>query len=79
MLVSVGCFNFLLSSFCLLCEDSTSPLVKFKSVQTLLKITHIAHRKSYLVIICPNSHEKLTKNKIMSSSSQFKHCSESLI
>ena len=27
MLVSVGCFNFLLSSFCSLCEDSRSPLV----------------------------------------------------
>ena len=26
------------------------------------RITHLAHRKSYLVIICPNSHEKLTKN-----------------
>ena len=26
----------------------------------LLRITHLAHRKSYLVIICSNSHEKLT-------------------
>ena len=25
---------------------------------------HSAHRKSYLVIICPNSHEKLTKSEI---------------
>ena len=25
-------------------------------------ITHLAHRKSYMVIICPNSHEKLTKS-----------------
>ena len=24
----------------------------------MLRITHLAHRKSYLVIICPNSHEK---------------------
>ena len=29
--------------------------VKFKLVRTLLRITHLAHRKSYLVIICPNS------------------------
>ena len=34
------------------------------SVQTLLRITHLAHRKSYIVIICSNSHEKLTKIKI---------------
>ena len=27
----------------------------------LLKITHMASRKSCLVIICPNSYEKLTK------------------
>ena len=38
--------------------------VKFKSVRTLLRITHLAHRKSYLVIICPNSHEKFTKSEI---------------
>ena len=38
--------------------------VKFNSVRTLLRITHIAHRKSYLVIICPNSPEKLTKSEI---------------
>ena len=30
-------------------------------VRTLLRITRLAHRKSYLIIICPNSHEKLTK------------------
>ena len=29
--------------------------------------------------ICPNSHEKLTKGEIRSSSSRFEHCSESLI
>ena len=34
---------------------------------------------SYLVIICPNSHEKLTKSEIRSSSSRFEHFSESLI
>ena len=27
---------------------------KFKSVRTLLRITHLAYTKSYLVIICPN-------------------------
>ena len=27
-------------------------------VWTLLRITHLAHRKSYLVIISPNTHEK---------------------
>ena len=32
---------------------------------TLLKITCLTHKKSYLVIICPNSHEKLTKIEIM--------------
>ena len=53
--------------------------IKIRSVQTLLRITHLAHRKSYLVIICPNSHEKLTKSEIRSSSSLFEHCSESII
>ena len=33
--------------------------VKLQSVQTLLKITHLASRNLYLVIICPNSYEKL--------------------
>ena len=45
----------------------------------LCQIAHLAHRKSYLVIICPNSHGKLTKSEIMSSSSRFEHCSEPLI
>ena len=30
-------------------------------------------------VIGPNAHEKLTKREIRSSSSRFKHCSESLI
>ena len=30
----------------------------------MLRITRLAHRKSYLVIICPNLHEKLTKIEI---------------
>ena len=59
--------------------DQKWNLVKFKSVRTLLRIIHLAHRKSYLVIICPNSHEKLTKSEIRSSSSRFEYCLESLI
>ena len=47
-------------------------LLLLESVQTLLKITHLATRKPYLVIICPNSHEKLTKIKIRSSWTQSK-------
>ena len=38
-----------------------SKLGQVESVRTLLKITHLATKKSYLVIICPNSHEKFTK------------------
>ena len=37
------------------------------SVRTLLKITHLVSRKSYLVIVCPNSREKWTKSEIRSS------------
>ena len=37
-----------------------------KSEISFAKNTHLAHRKSYLVIIGPNSHEKLTKSEIMS-------------
>ena len=44
---------------------------------TLLEITHLASWKSYLVVICHNSHEKLTK--IRSSWIQFEHSSESLL
>ena len=39
--------------------------VKLEFVQTLLRITRLTHKKSYLLIICPNSHEKLTKTEIM--------------
>ena len=42
-----------------------------------LKIICLASRKSYLVIIGTNSHEKFTKIEIRSSWSQF--CSESLV
>ena len=38
--------------------------VKLESVRTLLKITRLAYRKSYLAIIGPNSHEKLTKYEL---------------
>ena len=47
--------------------DQNWNYVKFKSVRTLLRITHLTHRKSYLVIICPNSHEKLTASVIRSN------------
>ena len=40
---------------------------KLESVRTLLKITCLAHRKSYLVFICSNSHGQLTKSEIRSS------------
>ena len=41
--------------------------VKLESVQTLLRMTSLAHRKSYVVIVCANSCQKLTKNEIGSS------------
>ena len=50
-----------------------------ESVWTLLRITLLVHWKSYLIIICPNSHDKFTKSEIRSSWSRFKHCSESLV
>ena len=50
-----------------------------KSVRTLLRITHLTHRKSYWVFFCPSSHEKLTKSEIRSILSQFEHCSVSLV
>ena len=45
--------------------------VKLESVQTLLRITRLAHRKSYLIIISPNSLENLVKSKIRSNWSLF--------
>ena len=48
--------------------------VKLESVRTLLQITYLTSRKAYLVIICLNSYEKLTKIKIRSSWSRFEHC-----
>ena len=51
-------------------------LTKRKSRSIASQITNIASRKSYLVIILPNSYQKLTKSKIRSSWSRFKHRSE---
>ena len=53
--------------------------VKLKSVRTLLRITCLADKKSYVVIICASSFQKLTKSEIGSSWSRFEHCSESLL
>ena len=53
--------------------------VKLELVRTLLRITRLVHRKSYLIIILPNSHENFTKNEISSSWSRFEHYSESLL
>ena len=44
--------------------NSHEKLTKLESVRTLLRITHIGHKKSYLDIICFKSHEKLTKCEI---------------
>ena len=41
--------------------------VKLKSAQILLRIACLADRKSYMVIICDNSCEKLTKSENVSS------------
>ena len=41
--------------------------VKLKSVRTLLRIACLADRKSYVVIICDSSCEKLAKIEIRSS------------
>ena len=43
------------------------PKVKLGEVgigKNIAKITHPASKKSYLVIICPNSYEELTKSEI---------------
>ena len=49
-----------------------------KSRSIASQITNLASRKTYLVIILPNSYQKLTKSKIRSSWSGFEHCSKSL-
>ena len=64
--------------------------IKLELVRTLLRITRLAHKKSYMIIICPNLHEKLTKVKLGQvevglnisqnhSSSLFELCSETLV
>ena len=56
------------------------PKVKLIQVgisSSIAQITHLASGKSYLVIICHNSHTKLTNIEIRSSWSRFEHCSES--
>ena len=50
--------------------DQKRKCIKLKSVQILLKIAGLAHMKSYVVIICVNSCEKLTKSENVSSWSQ---------
>ena len=47
--------------------DQKRNQVKLESVRTLLKITRLVYMKSYLAIIGPNSHGKLTKYKIRPS------------
>ena len=47
--------------------DQNQNYVKLESVRTLLIITHLDHWKSYLVIICPNVQEQLTKSKLRQS------------
>ena len=42
---------------------SLPKVIKLKSVQILLKITGLAHRKSYVVIICANAVKSLPKEK----------------
>ena len=54
----------------------------FKSVQTLLKFTHLTSGKSSglpMDIISHNSHEDSTKCAIKSGWSRFNHCSKSLV
>ena len=73
-------------------SSKTAPLCKMlkQSENESWRITHLAigsHiwslfapiHMQYMVIICPNSHEKLTKSEIRSSSNRLENCSESLI
>ena len=55
------------------------PKVNLGHVQVGSNIAQNHSSSPQEVIICPNSHEKLTKIEIRSSSSRFKHCSELLI
>ena len=47
--------------------DKKRNWVKLKSVRTLLRIACLTDRKSYVVIMCTSSCEKLTKGEIGSS------------
>ena len=44
--------------------DQKWKCIKLKSVQTLLKIACLAHRESYVVIICANSFKSWLQNKV---------------
>ena len=46
-------------------SSKTAPLCKMlkQSENESWRITHLAIGSPYLVIICPNSHEKLTKSE----------------
>ena len=47
-------------------------LVNLESDRTLIMITHLASRESYMVINIPNSHTKFTKSEIRSGWSRLK-------
>ena len=59
-LVKLNSVQTLLKMVCLPCMKSYMVMV-----QTLFRNTSFAHRKSYLVIICANVCEKLTKSKMV--------------
>ena len=58
--------------------DQKRNWVKLKLVRTLISIACLADRKSYVIIICASSCEKLTKSEIGSSWRRFKYCYKSL-
>ena len=49
-------------------------LASSSHIWSLFAENHLTSRKAYLVIICLNSYEKLTKIKIRLSWSRFEHC-----
>ena len=54
-------------------------LTKSKSRSIASQITNPAYRKTYLVVISPNSYQRLTTSNIRSSWSRFKLSSKSLL
>ena len=54
-----------------MCPQLTPKVEKLESVQTLLIITQLDYEKSYLIIIVPNAHVRLTKRDIRLSWSSF--------